>query len=145
MKRNIAVLVANSNAQLKDIFEVRRLVFVEEQMVDEEEEYDEFETSSTHLIAMLDSKPVGTCRYRNTEKGIKLERFAVLKEARSLGVGAHLLEKCLEEVDTSLYVYLHAQIQVVDFYAKFGFVKTGPLFVEANIKHYKMVLTPAKS
>jgi predicted GNAT family N-acyltransferase len=37
-------------------------------------------------------------------------------------------------------VYLHAQVQVVDFYAKFGFEAVGPQFEEAGIQHYKMVL-----
>ena len=40
-------------------------------------------------------------------------------------------------------IYLHAQIQVVEFYQKLGFVKQGNLFEEAGIKHYKMVFKPS--
>ncbi len=140
MTESINVQIANSKKQLEDIFEIRRQVFVVEQQVDEREEYDEFETSSTHLIAMWNNEPAGTCRFRNTEKGIKLERFAVLDGYRNKSVGAALVKKTLELIDLNQHVYLHAQIQVVDFYALFGFKKVGDIFVEANIKHYKMVL-----
>lgn len=135
----ITITVAQSSKQLQQIFDVRRKVFVEEQMVDEAEEYDEFETSSTHLIAKLNNTVVGTCRFRNTDKGIKLERFAVLEDARSKNVGEKLVLNALSMVDKSQTIYLHAQVQVVDFYSKYGFKKVGDEFVEANIRHYKMV------
>lgn len=131
---------ANSAVLRKSIFEVRRAVFVKEQSVSEAEEYDDYETSSTHLAASVDGKVVGTCRFRNTDKGTKLERFAVLKEYRGTGVGEDLLIHCLNLVQKEKYVYLHAQVQVVDFYAKYGFEKEGNMFEEAGIKHCKMVL-----
>lgn len=131
---------ANTLELRKSIFEVRREVFVREQQVSETEEYDEFETTSTHLAASIDGKVVGTCRFRNTDKGTKLERFAVLKEYRNMGIGGDLLGHCLDIVQSERYVYLHAQVQVVDFYSKYGFVQEGQMFEEAGIKHYKMVL-----
>lgn len=140
MTESINVQVANTNNQLEDIFSIRQKVFVHEQKVDEREEYDDYETSSTHLIAFYNGEPVGTCRYRNTDKGIKLERFAVLKEYRGKAIGAALVKKVLSQIDMEQQVYLHAQIQVVDFYAKYGFKKVGEMFEEANIKHFKMVL-----
>ena len=142
MPEEIVVKPAQSVDQKTQIFDIRRKVFVEEQKVSEREEYDEFETSSNHLIAYINKEAVGTCRYRNTDKGIKLERFAVLKSARGLGIGEALVQSCLNQIDLNQYVYLHAQIQVVDFYAKYGFVQEGPLFVEADIDHYKMVYQP---
>ncbi len=141
MSKNLKVIIANSNEQLEAIFKIRREVFVEEQKVDEAEEYDEFETSSTHLLALYNDYPVGTCRFRNTDKGIKLERFAVLKSHRDKSVGKALVMATLDQVDLNQYIYLHAQIQVVDFYKKYGFVAVGDMFEEANIKHYKMELT----
>ena len=140
---SVIVKVASSSAQLKSVFAVRKKVFVEEQAVSEEEEYDAFETSSTHLIALIKKTVVGTCRFRNTDKGIKLERFAVLKEYRGHGVGEALVKETLDQIDISQHVYLHAQIQVVDFYAKYGFMKQGNQFEEAGIKHHKMVLEVA--
>ena len=86
--------------------------------LDEEEEYDEFESSSTHLFATYDNRVVGTCRFRNTSQGTKLERFAVLKEYRTQSVGASLLKAALAAVDHDRMIYLHAQVQVVEFYNK---------------------------
>ncbi len=58
------------------------MVFVVEQEVDAAEEYDEFDDSSVHFLTKMDGSPVGTARWRFTANGVKLERFAVRKEAR---------------------------------------------------------------
>ncbi len=122
-------------------FEIRRKVFVAEQQVSREEEYDQFENSSTHYLVYDDEKPVGTARWRKTDKGIKLERFAVLKELRNSGAGTAILNKVLEDViPLKEKIYLHAQITAINFYLKAGFVIEGDEFVEANIRHYKMEL-----
>ncbi len=140
MGKIIKIEPANTVALKQAVFEVRRLVFVQEQQVSEDEEYDEFETTSVHLAAISNGQVVGTCRFRTTDSGIKLERFAVLKEFRRMNVGASLLQYCLKLVGEANCVYLHAQVQVVGFYAQYGFVKQGEEFVEAGIRHYKMVL-----
>jgi len=120
-------------------FEIRRKVFVEEQHVSREEEYDEFENTSTHYLVYLDENPVGTARWRKTENGIKLERFAVLKEYRNSGAGSAVLNKVLEDVIAfNEKIYLNAQITAINFYLKAGFVIEGDEFMEANIRHFKM-------
>lgn len=131
--------------QLKSAFWIREQVFVLEQEVDPKEEYDEFESISKHFLACLDDKPVGTARWRVTPNGIKLERFAVLKEARGKGVGQALVAAVLEDIrenpDTKGKIkYLHAQLTAVPLYSKFGFEKIGESFEECNIWHYKMQL-----
>src|SRR5690349_4368223 len=70
---------------------IRHEVFVVEQEVDERLEY-EHEEESTHFLAWYGDEPVGTARWRSTEKGVKLERFAVNREARNMGIGALLIE-----------------------------------------------------
>lgn len=120
------------------IFKVRKIVFVQEQQVSEEEEYDEFETTSTHLMAEIKGECVGTMRFRTTEKGVKFERFAVLKTFRNQKIGKALLLQALQLVSADAEVYLHAQIQVVGFYSNFGFQEEGALFYEAGISHKKM-------
>ena len=139
MDNEIIVKVADSPQSMEAIFEVRRTVFVIEQSVSEEEEYDEFESSSTHFFATCDNRVVGTCRFRNTSQGTKLERFAVLKEYRTQSVGASLLKAALAAVDHDRMIYLHAQVQVVDFYKKYGFNPLGDQFEEAGIQHFKMI------
>ncbi|TAE73872.1 MAG: GNAT family N-acetyltransferase [Bacteroidetes bacterium] len=129
---------------LEKAFEIRKIVFVEEQKVEPEEEYDEFEETSRHFLAIVDQKPVGTARWRFTEKGVKLERFAVLSEARNQGVGQQLVQAVLNDVQNdsnthSKMIYLHAQLSAVGLYQKFNFQAVGDIFEEANIKHYKMI------
>ena len=77
---------------------IRHTVFVIEQGVNPEDEYDQFEDEATHFLASLNGKAVGTARYRFTPYGIKLERFAVLKEARGRGVGQALVSAVLRDL-----------------------------------------------
>ncbi len=129
-----------SNTVLCDkIFKIRQEVFVKEQRVSREEEFDEFEKSSIHYLGTFSGTDAGTARWRITDKGIKLERFAVLAEFRMKGVAAKILHQVLEHVTPiGLKIYLHAQVSAVGFYEKNGFKKEGSMFTEANIDHFKM-------
>jgi predicted GNAT family N-acyltransferase len=146
----IEVIPVENQADLDDIFRIREVVFVVEQEVDPAEEYDEFETTSSHFKALLDGVPAGTARWRFTDKGIKLERFAVRKEYRGQGVGQALVKAVLDDIQqhpdfTGQTCYLHAQVTAMGLYEKFGFQKEGDLFMECNISHYKMkLLIPAR-
>ncbi|HPG32340.1 MAG: GNAT family N-acetyltransferase [Lentimicrobium sp.] len=118
---------------------IRRLVFVQEQNVSEEIEYDEFESICNHYLLFFHSKPAATCRWRITEKGVKLERFAVLKEFRGKGVGFKLLLFVMDEVlQLGKTVYMHAQEAVIPFYESAGFKAHGEVFIEADIRHFIM-------
>lgn len=140
----IRVQIISDNNQLRMAFAIRQKVFVEEQNVDHNIEYDEFERISTHLLAYFNNTPVGTARWRHTANGIKLERFAVMPSHRGKGIGSALLSTALSKVITSndKTIYLHAQNQVISFYKKFGFVVEGEEFVEAEILHHKMIYKP---
>ena len=103
----------------EQIFAIRQTVFVTEQKVSREEEFDEYEKSSIHYLGLIDGIPAGTARWRITEKGIKLERFAVLSEYRMKGVAQAILKKVLEHViPTGAHLYLNAQVTAVGFYEK---------------------------
>lgn len=133
------------NTALQEVFHIRELVFVVEQEVDPAEEYDEFEDTSTHFLAKLDGKPVGTARWRFTKNGVKMERFAVLQESRAKGVGQALVAAVLADIQATPEAegkskYLHAQLTAMPLYARFGFEKVGDMFEECNIQHYKMEL-----
>lgn len=130
---------------LKFAFKIREEVFVTEQEVDPAAEYDEFEETSTHFLALLDEMPVGTARWRFTPNGVKLERFAVLKDARGKGVGQALVAEVLSDISSDPNTsgklkYLHAQLPAVPLYSRFGFEKEGDIFEECTILHYKMKL-----
>lgn len=142
---NLHVTKIIQDEELKSAFNVREKVFVVEQEVDPAEEYDEFESCSMHFLAWLDGLPVGTARWRFTSNGIKLERFAVLKEVRGQGVGQALVRAVLSDIamtpeTNDKQKYLHAQLTAMPLYSKFGFIKEGDIFDECNILHYKMRL-----
>ena len=137
----ITVKKITNDEELKTAFAIRQRVFVEEQKVDAREEYDEYESISTHFLAYLDGRPVGTARWRFYNGKIKLERFAVLKEARGKNIGTELVNTVKKDLPVSdSEVYLHAQLTAMPLYAKTGFEKTGPMFEEAGIQHFKMIL-----
>ena len=135
----IKVHIANTREELENVREIRKKVFIVEQNVPKNVEIDQYEDSSKHIIALLKNEFVGTARWRKTETGIKLERFAVLKEKRSLGIGKKLVEFILKQTKNEPFVYLHAQDHVISFYKKFGFITIGSHFYEGGISHQKMI------
>lgn len=138
----VTVIKIESAKDLQKAFKIREDVFVIEQNVPTEEEYDEFEESSIHFLALIDNEPVGTARWRVKGDKVKLERFAVLKKARGKSVGAALVNSVVEDInskDLGKQMYMHAQVHAIPFYEKLGFKKQGDLFVECEIEHYTMV------
>lgn len=120
-------------------FRIRDKVFVEEQDVDKDIEYDGLDDECMHYLLLSEGKAVATARWRETEKGIKLERFAVLKEYRNGGYGGLVLDEVLSDVlPLGKRIYLHSQDAAVRFYERHGFVKMGRPFLEANIWHFVM-------
>lgn len=126
-------------------FTIRETVFVEGQGVPATLENDMHDrTDARHYLARAaDGTPAGAARWRETEHGVKLERFAVLEEFRNQEIGAALLHAVLADVRAGLpdaEVYLNAQLKAVRFYERHGFRTEGEVFEEAGIQHYRMVL-----
>jgi predicted GNAT family N-acyltransferase len=122
--------------------EIRQVVFVEEQQVAPEIEYDQYEDTSTHVLARIGNKAVGTARWRKTDQGFKLERFAVLNSTRGKGVGLALVNFVLDQIGDKFKSYLYSQVSAIGFYEKLGFKAEGEIFYEADIPHRKMVYRP---
>ena len=130
-----------SDAERRKVaFEIRRTVFINEQEVDEREEFDEYDASSMHYLVYQGEAAIGTSRWRITEEGIKFERFAVLKKFRRSGAGRRLNEAMMADIPNNRPVYLHAQLSALGFYHKFGFREEGDVFSECDIKHKIMYL-----
>jgi predicted GNAT family N-acyltransferase len=137
-------VVKRFSLQDKDLaeqaFGIRHQVFVQEQGVDAVLEYDH-EAESRHYLLFLGRQAIATARWRETAKGIKLERFAVLPPFRNQGAGALILKAVLQDVaQHKKTVYLHAQLPAVKFYERHGFCKIGDQFTEAGIAHFLMQL-----
>jgi predicted GNAT family N-acyltransferase len=140
----VTVITIESKSDLKKAFDIRGEVFIEEQKVPREEEYDAYEDESIHFLALEGEEPCGTCRYRFTAEGVKLERFAVLKHFRGKQVGSALMSACLSSIERNndfkgQPLYLNAQIEAMPLYAKFGFQPAGDTFLECEIVHQKMM------
>ena len=130
--------------RLEDAFSVRQRVFVEEQGVDEEIEYDEHEDEAVHFVAYeddSDEQPIGAARLREPGAGIgKVERVAVLESHRGTGIGRALMDS-LEATAASNgleTVKLHAQTRAAGFYRGLGYERYGEEFEEAGIPHVAM-------
>ncbi len=135
------VRAADWEADGAEIRRIRQLVFVEEQNVPPELEWDEFDAPSAHFLA-FDAKrdAVGTGRLQPDGK---ITRMAVLPAARGAGIGAALLEALLYAAihQGKAVPWLHAQSDAVGFYESFGFTAVGDPFMEAGIEHRKMRLS----
>jgi len=117
---------------------IRLQVFVIEQQVPLELEWDDMDASSLHALA-FDSTGQALGTGRLLPDG-HIGRMAVLAHARGRGIGAALLQLLMRAArgrgDTM--VLLHAQLQVEQFYQRFGFHRFGAEFIEAGIAHVGM-------
>lgn len=134
-----------SNAQdLQRCFAIRRAVFVQEQNVPEEEEWDGRDAECTHFLAFSDAtvpEPVGTARLCEYEDGsAKIQRVAVLSHARRAGVGRLLMTAVEQEAVRRGFdaVHLSAQTTSIPFYERLGYLAFGDVFDDAGIPHRNM-------
>lgn len=120
---------------------LRRRVFVEEQGVLEEEEYDAYDDLAVHAVAWNQGDVVGTGRvFQDTGGLILIGRMAVDAAWRRRGIGGQVLH-FLEEIARQQgrhRVSLHAQTYVKTFYASHGYLEEGDVFLEAGIEHVMM-------
>ncbi|WP_428821222.1 GNAT family N-acetyltransferase [Microbulbifer sp. MCCC 1A16149] len=137
---SLFVRLADWQTDREAIRGIRQKVFVEEQNVPEDLEWDEHEESAQHFLVYHHNKAIGTGRLTG---GGKIGRMAILKDARGLGAGLELLKRICKfaRVSGQKNVYLNAQVQAIPFYEKAGFAVTGEEFMEADIPHVRMDLT----
>ncbi len=138
---DFSIKVAEFDRDFSDIFAVRSRVFQDEQGVDPALEFDGLDQVATHFLAYEGERAVGTARIRFLDSHTaKLERVAVLANRRRHGIGRKIVETALEFLASKNIsdLRIHAQISVVAFYQKLGFVTEGEEFEEAGISHIKM-------
>ncbi len=117
---------------------IRRQVFIEEQNVPEDMEWDEFDASASHFLVLKDNQAIACARLKTDGQ---IGRMAVLLEHRDKGTGKQLLQFVLQQAATQNLnnVFLHAQVSARAFYEKHGFSARGDIFYEANIPHQEML------
>jgi predicted GNAT family N-acyltransferase len=137
------IRTARNDADRELCFAIRAAVFVEEQGVARDAEFDAHDATATHLLAVFEDQPLGTMRWRLTGPGrAKLERVAVLAQGRGRGIGLALVRKALRQIAAlgAEEAVLHAQTQAAAFYRRLGFVVEGEPFAEEGIEHIRMRL-----
>ncbi|MEU3553100.1 GNAT family N-acetyltransferase [Streptomyces fragilis] len=149
---SVVVRVAEDPGGREACFRVRNQVFVVEQGVPEDIEYDALDAHAVHVLAVReeDGLPLGTGRLLYGEVAAKktggdpsvgsLGRLAVLPEARGLGVGVALvraIEDAARERGLGV-VDLGAQVHALGFYERLGYQAYGPVFEDAGIPHRSM-------
>ncbi|MEP5631212.1 MAG: GNAT family N-acetyltransferase [Tateyamaria sp.] len=123
---------------------LRRIVFIEEQNVSEAEEVDGRDGEALHVLATVDGKALGCARILIAEGVAKIGRVCVLKQARGTGLGAAIIESCLDVARDQPGVTkakLGAQTHALAFYEKLGFTVFGPVYDDAGIPHRDMERT----
>lgn len=136
----INIKTVDFNACFSDIKKIRTSVFIEEQNVPVELEWDEYDNDSIHILAYYNDKPVGTARLLTDGH---IGRMAVLKGFRHRTIGENMLKYILKLANEKSLpkIELSAQEHAVDFYKKCGFTVTSDVYMDAGIPHYDMKYT----
>ena len=125
---------------MSELRAIRETVFMKEQNVPKDEEWDGQDEASWHYLAKADgNETIGCARLMRSGQ---IGRMAVLKEHRGLGVGELLLNSVVNQArELNMNpIFLHAQTYAVGFYERAGFRAHGDEFMDANIPHYAMTL-----
>jgi predicted GNAT family N-acyltransferase len=127
-------------ADLTDAYRVRRAVFVVEQQISEEIEYDGTDADAEHLVVYENGRPIATGRLILIDGKMHIGRLAVLMEYRGKGLGIYTMEALISRAAQQGYskLYIHAQSHTLKFYEKVGFKAYGDEYMEAGIPHYSM-------
>jgi predicted GNAT family N-acyltransferase len=121
---------------------LRYQVFVIEQKVPEDMEWDEFDQIAWHAIVTADNQTIGTGRLIINDRVAKIGRMAVQSSRRNQGIGKSILKSLIQTAKEkgAQECILHAQTHAIAFYAKEDFEPHGPIFDEAGIPHVEMRL-----
>jgi predicted GNAT family N-acyltransferase len=136
----ISVRVADWQKDNADIRRIRESVFIAEQSVPPELEWDADDLDAIHFLAFEGDFPIGTARLLPDGQ---VGRVSVLKDWRGLKVGDALMQAVIAEAEARNLTpqRLSAQVQATAFYERLGFKVVSEEFLEAGIPHVDMVRT----
>lgn len=125
------VSVADTDAALQACFDIRRAVFIEEQLIPEAEEWDAYDATCLHYLA---GDGAGTARVIARGDSAKIGRVAVVKAHRGTGLGAKIMRALMDDAAARGFAQaeLEAQVYAIPFYARLGFVAEGPEYDDGS-------------
>ncbi|TDV61276.1 putative GNAT family N-acyltransferase [Pseudomonas sp. LP_7_YM] len=138
LMNKIHVRVADWQKEIADIRRIREAVFIAEQSVPPELEWDAEDAGALHFLALEGDYPIGTARLLPDGE---IGRLSVLKDWRGLNVGDALLQFVITEAESRNLKQqkLSAQVYATAFYERFGFTVVSEEFLEAGLPHVDMV------
>jgi predicted GNAT family N-acyltransferase len=148
MTTDVEVVITTFEAGRADITHVRDTVFIQEQGIAADEEYDQYDPHCSHVVLRCDDRPVATGRlhiepWGGEPQGEPVGRFgriAVLAAYRGLGLGQRVVVE-LERLSLAAglsKVWFHAQTYAQPFYERLGYRASGAVFLEEGIPHVHM-------
>jgi len=142
MENNLKVEIVKWIDGYAPLSMIREKVFIEEQKVMSQLEWDGKDEEAIHFLAYQDEKAIGCARAFVIENHMQLGRMAVLKEYRNKGIGSFLIEKAITtaKLNQLSKISISAQCQAINFYKKFGFEVTSDIYLDAEIPHRDMKL-----
>jgi predicted GNAT family N-acyltransferase len=116
---------------------IRELVFIQEQDIPENEEWDDLDSVSLHFIVWDDTTVIATARLLPNNS---IGRVAVLKSHRGLGIGFKLMQEIIlvARQEQRKFLELSAQVHAISFYEKLGFQCEGHEYLDCGIPHITM-------
>lgn len=135
----VEIIVSDFKSQFDAIRAVRTDVFVVEQQIPLELEYDDDDRHCTHAVAWVGTTPIGTARLDLKQNG-RVGRVSVLRQFRRGGVGTRLMQALEQEARRHGLpkLWFHSQVSAVPFYQALGYQAYGEEYLEADIPHLSM-------
>jgi predicted GNAT family N-acyltransferase len=142
MKNNLKIEIVKWIDGLSQLKNIREKVFIQEQKVTPQLEWDGMDEKAIHFLVFNDKAAIGCARAIVIKNHMQLGRMAVLKEYRGQGIGSALIEKAMTtaKLNQLSAIYISAQCHAIDFYKKFGFEVTSDIYLDAEIPHRDMTL-----
>ena len=142
MKNNLKIEIVKWIDGLSQLKNIREKVFIQEQKVTPQLEWDGMDEKAIHFLVFNDKAAIGCARAIVIKDHMQLGRMAVLKEYRGQGIGGALIEKAVTtaKLNQLSAIYISAQCHAIDFYKKFGFEVTSDIYLDAEIPHRDMIL-----
>lgn len=133
---------ANWSEVEQDARQIRTAVFIEEQNIAAEDEWDAEDAVALHFMMYDQENAIATARLLSNHY---IGRVAVLKAYRNQGVGRLLMQNIIEQarVEQRAFLKLSAQVYAVPFYESLGFIVQGNEYLDCGIPHINMCLTLA--
>ncbi len=140
MADTIVLTVPVFSTLCNEAFKLRRAVFIAEQNVPSNEEFDALDLTAHHVVAVTDGEVCGTLRVIHAKEHAKIGRVAVGKAWRGHGVASAMLTHALNEHRSAREnrFYLTAQSDKIALYERFGFVVFGTEFLDGGMPHLAM-------